>query len=35
VKRYANLKEITMHAVKSFIGEVRDGKFPAEEHAFR
>jgi 3-methyl-2-oxobutanoate hydroxymethyltransferase len=35
VKRYANLKEITTHAVKSFIDEVRDGKFPAEEHAFK
>jgi 3-methyl-2-oxobutanoate hydroxymethyltransferase len=35
VKRYANLKEITTHAVKSFIGEVREGKFPAEEHSFR
>jgi 3-methyl-2-oxobutanoate hydroxymethyltransferase len=35
VKRYANLKEITTHAVKSFIGEVREGKFPAEEHAFK
>ncbi|HJU61324.1 MAG TPA: 3-methyl-2-oxobutanoate hydroxymethyltransferase, partial [Candidatus Binatia bacterium] len=35
VKRYANLKEITTQAVKSFIGEVREGKFPAEEHAFK
>jgi 3-methyl-2-oxobutanoate hydroxymethyltransferase len=35
VKRYADLKEITTHAVKSFIGDVRGGKFPGEEHAFR
>jgi 3-methyl-2-oxobutanoate hydroxymethyltransferase len=35
VKRYADLKEITTHAVKSFIGDVREGKFPAEEHSFR
>jgi 3-methyl-2-oxobutanoate hydroxymethyltransferase len=35
VKRYANLKEITTDAVKSFINEVREGKFPADEHAFK
>jgi 3-methyl-2-oxobutanoate hydroxymethyltransferase len=35
VKRYADLKEVTMHAVKSFISDVRGGKFPGEEHSFR
>ncbi|HEY6367761.1 MAG TPA: 3-methyl-2-oxobutanoate hydroxymethyltransferase [Candidatus Binatia bacterium] len=35
VKRYADLKEVTTHAVKSFISDVRGGKFPGEEHSFR
>jgi 3-methyl-2-oxobutanoate hydroxymethyltransferase len=35
VKRYANLKEVTTQAVKSFISDVRGGKFPGEEHSFR
>ncbi len=35
VKRYADLKEVTTHAVKSFIADVRGGKFPGEEHSFR
>ena len=35
VKRYADLKEVTTHAVKSFISDVREGKFPGEEHSFR
>jgi 3-methyl-2-oxobutanoate hydroxymethyltransferase len=35
VKRYADLKEVTTDAVKSFISDVRGGKFPGEEHAFK
>jgi 3-methyl-2-oxobutanoate hydroxymethyltransferase len=35
VKRYADLKAVMTGAVKSYIGEVKDGKFPAEEHSFR
>jgi 3-methyl-2-oxobutanoate hydroxymethyltransferase len=35
VKRYADLKEVTTHAIKSFISDVRGGKFPGEEHSFR
>lgn len=34
VKRYADLKGIMAEAVKNFIGEVREGKFPGEEHSF-
>lgn len=34
VKRYANLKEIISQAVKEFITEVREGKFPDENHSF-
>jgi 3-methyl-2-oxobutanoate hydroxymethyltransferase len=35
VKRYADLKEVMTGAVKSFISDVRDRKFPGEEHSFR
>lgn len=34
VKRYADLKGIITEAVKGYIGEVREGKFPDEEHSF-
>lgn len=34
VKRYADLKGVAMEAVKNFIAEVREGKFPDEEHSF-
>jgi 3-methyl-2-oxobutanoate hydroxymethyltransferase len=34
VKRYADLKGTIAGAVKSFISEVRERKFPAEEHSF-
>ena len=35
VKRYADLKQ-TMHgAVKEFVGEVKERKFPAQEHSFK
>jgi 3-methyl-2-oxobutanoate hydroxymethyltransferase len=35
VKRYAELKEIMTSAVKTFIGEVREQKFPGKEHSFK
>lgn len=35
VKRYANLKASVTGAVKEFIGEVKDRRFPAEEHSFK
>ncbi len=34
VKAYANLKETIVEAVAQFRDEVREGKFPGEEHAF-
>jgi 3-methyl-2-oxobutanoate hydroxymethyltransferase len=35
VKRYADLKRTMTGAVKDFIGEVKEQKFPTEEHSFR
>jgi 3-methyl-2-oxobutanoate hydroxymethyltransferase len=35
VKRYADLKKTMTGAVKDFIGEVREQKFPMEEHSFK
>lgn len=34
VKRYADLKGVMAGAVKNFVAEVREGKFPDEEHSF-
>lgn len=34
VKRYANLKDISIEALKRFKEEVTGGKFPTEEHSF-
>jgi 3-methyl-2-oxobutanoate hydroxymethyltransferase len=34
VKRYAELGEEAERAVKEFIREVKEGKFPAEEHSY-
>jgi 3-methyl-2-oxobutanoate hydroxymethyltransferase len=34
VKRYADVKGVMADAVKNFITEVREGKFPDEEHSF-
>lgn len=34
VKRYADLRGVMADAVKNFIAEVREGKFPDEEHSF-
>jgi 3-methyl-2-oxobutanoate hydroxymethyltransferase len=35
VKRYADLKAAVNGAVKDFIGEVKERKFPTEEHSFK
>jgi 3-methyl-2-oxobutanoate hydroxymethyltransferase len=35
VKRYADLKTTVSGAAKEFIGEVKERKFPTEEHSFR
>jgi 3-methyl-2-oxobutanoate hydroxymethyltransferase len=35
VKRYADVKAVVTGAVKEFIGDVKEQKFPAEEHSFR
>ena len=35
VKKYANLHDITVEAVKSYIAECKDRSFPAEEHTFK
>ena len=35
VKRYADLKEVMTGAVKNFIADVREQKFPGEEHSFQ
>ena len=35
VKRYAELKDVIGGAVKSFVADVREERFPAEEHSFR
>ncbi len=35
VKQYADLKTAMSGAVKDFIGEVKERKFPAEEHSFK
>ena len=35
VKRYANVGETIKEAVKNYINEVRDGKFPQEENTYK
>jgi 3-methyl-2-oxobutanoate hydroxymethyltransferase len=35
VKRYADLKATVRDAVQEYIGEVKERKFPAEEHTFK
>lgn len=34
VKKYANLSQIIIEAVKEYIEEVKSGKFPGDEHSF-
>jgi 3-methyl-2-oxobutanoate hydroxymethyltransferase len=34
VKKYADLKGVMTEAVKNFVSEVREGKFPDESHSF-
>lgn len=34
VKRYADLRGVIADAVRNFVAEVREGKFPDEEHSF-
>ena len=35
VKKYANLHDITVEAVKAYIAECKDRSFPAKEHTFK
>jgi 3-methyl-2-oxobutanoate hydroxymethyltransferase len=35
VKRYADLKSIMLGAVKSYISDVKEKKFPTKEHSFK
>ena len=35
VKKYANLHDITVEAVKAYFAECKDRSFPAEEHTFK
>jgi 3-methyl-2-oxobutanoate hydroxymethyltransferase len=35
VKRYADIKDVMGAAVKNFISEVRERKFPGPEHSFK
>lgn len=35
VKKYANIHEITINAVKKYINEVKNRQFPSEEHTFK
>jgi len=35
VKKYANMAEESVEALKNYVGEVREGKFPAKEHCYK
>ena len=35
VNRDADVKQTMLGAVKEFVGEVKERKFPAEEHSFK
>jgi len=35
VKRYANMAEESVEAIQNYVSEVREGKFPAEEHCYK
>ena len=34
LKRYANMEDPIIHAVKEYIREVKEGVFPSAEHSF-
>ena len=34
VKRYANVAEVITHAISEYVSEVKDGKFPSDEHCY-
>ncbi|MBA7582471.1 3-methyl-2-oxobutanoate hydroxymethyltransferase [subsurface metagenome] len=35
VKKYANMAEESVEAIQNYVGEIREGKFPAEEHCYK
>ncbi|MEE9400109.1 MAG: 3-methyl-2-oxobutanoate hydroxymethyltransferase [Dehalococcoidales bacterium] len=35
VKKYANMAEESVKALQAYVGEVREGKFPTEEHCYK
>ncbi|GAI54479.1 unnamed protein product, partial [marine sediment metagenome] len=35
VKRYANMGEESVKAIQEYVSEVREGKFPTEEHWYK
>lgn len=35
VKKYANMAEESVKAIQNYIGDIREGKFPAEEHCYK
>ncbi len=35
VKRYANMAEDSVKAIQDYVGEVREGKFPEEQHCYK
>jgi 3-methyl-2-oxobutanoate hydroxymethyltransferase len=35
VKKYANLKDVALKAVREYKQDVENGKFPSEEHSFK
>jgi hypothetical protein len=34
-KRYADLSDVIVEAVKRYVGEVQSGQFPAAEHGYK
>ena len=34
VKRYANVAEVITTALREYVADVRDGKFPTDEHCY-
>ena len=35
MKKYCNVAEVVTQATVGFVGEVREGVFPGEEHCYR